>query len=78
MADLNMSPVKCHDKFMAGEEFFVAASLLSLSLLAMNFRSALPPAKQPKRRINAPVGHCDAENILSLGLCVISTAGRIS
>ena len=45
---------KCHDKFMAGRNFFVCRRLTVIVLIAaMNFRSALPPAKQ-KRRINAP------------------------
>ena len=37
---------KCHDKFMAGEEFFVCRRLTVIALIAaMNFRSALPPAR---------------------------------
>src|SRR5438128_4557574 len=58
--------------------FFVCRRLtVIVPTAAMNFRSASPPARQVERRINAPVKqHHDAENIQSLGLCVISTAGR--
>ena len=42
--------------------FFVCRKLTVIVLIAaMNFRSALPPAKRPRRRINAPVKqHHDA------------------
>ena len=42
--------------------FFACRKLtVIVPIAAMNFRSALPPAKQPKQRINAPAGqHHDA------------------
>src|SRR5437879_2900726 len=56
MADFEyVSCPKCHDKFMAGEEFFrLPQAYCHCPTAAMNFRSASPPAKR-SRRTNAPV-----------------------
>ena len=51
---------KCHEKFMAGRNFFVCRKLTVIVLTAaMNFRSALLPLRPTKRPIDAPVEQRD-------------------
>src|SRR5262245_14790594 len=76
---LNMSHARSVTRNLwPGRNFFVCRKLTVIVLTAaMNFLPASPPAMQDYRRSNVPADlRHDTENMLSVGLCVSSTAGR--